>query len=374
MSKLQTENKTRKNCEYPATELVLGATFSMLIDDIPASNITLDNIITYSLSGNSTTLVCDNIEGYVQDIKDKEKMLIKSNWIQNLITSIESNNNISSLKTQTAKVIVTGKTVHDVSINAINADLGKDAKADIYFLLKDNTYVGWSVKQSINATLSNYSVEKILQDIGDSEGANICASIRKNFWTSHNLPDLTSDIKKGTKEEKEQWRNMANPQFYDAYYNPNIYWKALRKYINKNIDDIKLSLVKSLCGDKVPYPLYEFNGKDIYSIDFVHDKFNEILFKEYQPFYHCGDNIEKKKRSAAKMFYILKFAYRPLNDKRPFNPNKPTLFPTKSFRVEIRWKHWITSGSPQFLIHKNHGPSPPLKYRKIKNPKLNIKK
>ena len=60
-------------------------------------------------------------------------------------------------------VYISGKKNKHTEINELNGGLCKlETKSDIYIKQKNNVFIGLSVKQSKNATKSNYSAQKML--------------------------------------------------------------------------------------------------------------------------------------------------------------------------------------------------------------------
>jgi hypothetical protein len=342
-----TRTSTRRLCEYPITELILGAVFAMLVNGIQMDSINLTSVLVYSLEQDKLeedkkTLVCDDTIDYIKDLENKEKLCIK--YIKNLVTEIPikvTPEKLSSVQ----QVIITGKTIRDEKIKAINVGLGKDAKADVYWKMVEgyaHPYEGWSVKQSKSATKSNYSVTKLVSVKERKE----CKAVKLQY-----LKDCNAPTTKGLSEaDKKIARKQCNELFYDSKKNP--YWLKIKECVELNNDSIKESLVSSLFSSKISYPLYEFSGKEIVHLNgfkYVYNSHNPIEFAEEESFYY-GKKGER--RNAAKLFYKLKFAYTTLDTVG--SHDNTTKFPTKTFRVEVRWKGEIKTASPQFQMHELH--------------------
>jgi len=104
---------------------------------------------------NNETDLCE----YVKDI-DKKKDII-DDYIPNFNKCIET---ISNLNLDNIELVyISGKKNKHTEINELNVGLCKlETKSDIYIKQKNNVFIGLSVKQSKNATKSNYSAQKML--------------------------------------------------------------------------------------------------------------------------------------------------------------------------------------------------------------------
>jgi hypothetical protein len=327
---------TRKNCEYPITELLAGAVHGMLVDKKPF--ITLNHVIQYSqdqakLEKDKKTLICDNTENYIKDLENKEKQC--TTFIENLYSEIQKKftpEKHSSIK----QVFITGKKSKNENINQLNKNLGKAAKADIYFKMADGTYEGLSIKQSKNATKSNYSVEKCFK----KEERQNCKTIKLNHLKDNNAPNP----KPLSGQEKKDARKKCNQLFYvdNPTENTNPYWQAIKDGIDSNKDKIQNMLVASLLCDKIPYPMSEFDGEKIEFLNKLKYSNDNIKFEEEPSYYY---NKKNELRKTAKLFYKLTFAYTTPDTAISINN-------TKTYRVEIRWKGDIKNASPQFQMHE----------------------
>jgi hypothetical protein len=222
-------------------------------------------------------------------------------------------------------IYISGKKNAHPKIQTLNAGLDiKQQKGDIYIEYTTGEIVGWSCKQSSNATKSNYSVQKIL-------GAEISKKLKKTkseFLAANGFPTFS----------KEQ-RDSVNQLFYPKN-KVNPYWDTMRDEIAKNKASIITELVKGLTGYTIPYPLYEFDGTSFQSLnaavsvnDDTHSDVTPLPTLEEHADYYMMKNGEE--RSAAKMFYQL-------------------CVMGKKYRVEIRWKGNVHGASPQFQIHDDH--------------------
>jgi len=211
------------------------------------------------------------------------------------------------------KVCLTGKKCHIQEINLLNKGENKlEAKADVYALLKDGSWVGISVKQDKSATKSNYSVHSMFSHTDSVRLTNL----KKEFLSSHGYDSF----------QKSQ-RTEVNRLFHQD----NPYWTELKCGIQLYNSYIKTFLYDKLFASSLNYPLYEF---DAHQLKLLSKEMSVITFEEHEPYYYTNSG---KRRNAAKLFYRLS-----IQDS----------FQEKHFRVEIRWKGNIFTASPQFQIHE----------------------
>ena len=312
--------KIRSSVEYNGMELVVPIllkydvnNFAELVDKIQHMRENM-NVYASVIVLNEPT----DFEKYVEDIQKKEKIINKSNYITKFKELIK---NRPEFETNNIKTIyVSGKTNKHAKIAELNKNIKKiEAKSDIYVEFVDSKICGVSIKQSKDATKSNYSVHKILgQMLGKEFETNL------NNTKSKYLND--NGIMKFDKNE----RAKVNKLFYSQNKN-NLYWEQLREiFANKNAE-ISKKLVELLYCSNSNYDVYEYDGDSFEKMNHSNDCFinSKISFEEYKPYYF---DKKGKERNAAKMFCRLS-----IDD--------------KTYRVEIRWKGNIYNSSPQFQIH-----------------------
>ena len=196
----------------------------------------------------------------------------------------------------------------------------KSSKSDIYIKTTTGDYVGFSIKQSTNATKSNYSVQKMLP----KEVSAHLDAIKQSYLSDNGF--ATHDDSK---------RKEVNKLFYTA----NPYFDHLKMYIEQYKFSIVSLMIKHLYCGEVEYDVYEFDGKHISKLNGYNMQTESITFTEHLPFYLMQNG---KQRNCAKLFYKLDV---PLIHKIT---NKLSI---SSYRVELRWKGNIHHSSPQFMIH-----------------------
>ena len=299
------EPKKRKSVEYNAYELVFALCLCMssieTVDDI--FNIQYDDIVN-KLHGCTR----DAYQEYIKDLKTRRSTYVKK-YIASLRNKID---NIISYE-DVQIVFLEGKVLTSPELIELNNNVNnKQAKADVYVKTKENSYIGFSIKQSSDCTKSNFSVEKIA----------------KEFDSNVDLSEIRKRVLKnaGFETFKKEERPKVNALFYPSNEN-NEYWNAVRKHIIDCNTDIKKQIVSCLYPTDISYQLFEFDGEKMVNLKVEIDN---VIFEEHDPFYK---NKKGDMRKAAKLFYKLSIN----NDE---------------FRVEIRWKGTVHTASPQYQIHK----------------------
>ena len=240
-------------------------------------------------------LVCEQFEEYKENLGGVTNL--NSSAINFALQRPHSWNEFS-------KVYLTGKRHFDHP-KLVGLDR-KTTKADVYLEKEDGTLIGISVKQSKQATKSNYSVEKMMGDEGQ-----ICKKIRKQYLADN-----------GFHKHNSLHRSEVNALFYDRF---NPYWTAIRSVLAFKQDFIKKELVKFLYSCDSPIEMWEFDGTDLKPICLSSEA--TITFGEHESYYNGN---------CAKMFYKLVVEDRGIR---------------KDYRVELRWKGNVHTASPQFQIH-----------------------
>lgn len=303
------KNAKRKTVEHNGVELLTALLLAFFeITDLATLSIILSNpaSIKEKLVFNEDA----DLDKYVKDLESKQDLVKK------IIINFRANFAIFNASHEEIKrIYLSGKTNKHQIIKELNAGIDKkDAKADIYVLLQDDRIFGVSCKQSVDATLSNYSVQKML----GSEANVHLTQVRKQF-----LKD------KGYENFNKDERPKVNELFYPENED-NPYWLLMKKYIDQQKEPIGKQLVQYMMSSKVPYQMYEFNSENVYPLNLTANHAVSISFEEHLPYYSFG---EGKQRRAAKLFYRL-------------------VVNTNVYRVEVRWKGNIHISSPQFCIHK----------------------
>jgi hypothetical protein len=209
-------------------------------------------------------------------------------------------------------IYISGKKNYHPEIEELNKGIdGKSIKSDVYIKLKNNTFIGISVKQCNNATKSNYSVQSFFKN---EELDNELSAIKLKYLQENGF----------TKFDKDQ-RKSVNKLFYGD----NPYFNRIKEEILIHEEFIGKDLCDLLHSSKIThYPVYEFDGKSMYK---VNSECQEMIsFKEHLPYYMKKNN---ERRNTAKLFYQL-------------------IIGSKCYRVEIRWKGNVFDASPQYQIHE----------------------
>ena len=304
------EKNKRKTCECNSVEMIVA----VLIADrsIKTSDALIESMRSNNLPFN---LLCHEKprNEYIKNVISMKSDDIQS-YISNFQTCLTENPGIPYTGITT---YLTGKTITFPEIKNINKGLDtKMCKGDVYIKYQTESgldeWISVSVKQSPNATKSNYSVEKL---IPNKEESDELTQIKIKM-----LDD--NGFHRPTKSD----RPKLNKLFYD---NKNPYFEALRKSIETHKDYIKKTIVDYIYSNGVPYPVWEYNGKTMEQLNKYVVETHDVIFEEHLPFYMT---LKGESRNCAKMFYLLKTH-------------------SKSYRVELRWKGEIRTASPQFLVY-----------------------
>jgi hypothetical protein len=306
----------RINVEYNCTEVIVAVmkTFDNLqtFDDIYnfLSNLQNKNVTTDKLFFNKP----QDIDAYILDMKRPQKRKIIDNFILNFHKLNIDDNAFHFKKQDILSVFISGKHNSHQIINVINNGIDdKQTKSDIYFQLHNNTFTGVSVKQSKDATKSNFSVSKLL----GKEKEDVLKQVFTDYMNSNGFSSSYNDKNNRTNINK-------------LFHVDNVYFDKMREFIKQDNHNIIRKLVSYLFSSDVPYPIYEFDGESITRINSNDDlSTSSVTFEDHQPFYLTNKGI---RRNAAKLFYLL-------------------VVGNKKYRVEVRWKGSFNA-SPQFLTHK----------------------
>jgi hypothetical protein len=313
--------KVRSSVEYNGMELVVPillkynvTNFHELVEKIQHMR---ENMDTYA-----KTIILNepsDFEKYVEDIQKKEKIIIKSNYITKFKELIKTHSKFES--NNITSIYISGKTNKHAKIAELNKNIKKiEAKSDIYVEFVNGEICGVSIKQSKDATKSNYSVHKILGQI-----------LGQEFETNLNNTKIKYLNDNGILNFDKNERAKVNKLFYSQNKN-NLYWEQLREiFANKNAEISKKLVELLYCSNITSYDIYEYDGDSFEKMNHSNDCFtnSNISFEEYKPYYF---DKKGKERHAAKMFCRL-------------------IVDDKIYRVEIRWKGNIYNSSPQFQIH-----------------------
>jgi hypothetical protein len=301
------KNKKRQSVEHNGMELLFAILLKYSeINDSSSLLLLLEN--ESELSSNISFNTPEDVKSYVEDLQRKKQLVNK------YIVNFRKNAHLLPALSAIEKVYLSGKKNKHAEIDTINQGLDKkEAKADVYVKLLSGEFIGFSVKQSKEATKSNYSVQKMLGVDID----NKLSETKHKYLNENGIVDF----------QKSQ-RKQVNGLFYPKNTN-NPYWYEVRKLITENNKTLSKKIVSYLYCTNVPYCVYEFDGENMYKLNKV-VKADSVVFEEYTSYY-CDS--KGKLRRAAKLFYRLEVE-------------------GKKYRVEVRWKGDIYNSSPQFLLHE----------------------
>ena len=310
-------------------------------------------------------LVCDDIDSYIKDGIGKE-LIIKQHLdvLRNEmfgLDCVDFDKLIDNIREK--GIIVSGKIVkkeeHSLLIAEAHKDLQtKEAKADVHIIFKktlgeivpgkfkneDSQILGISVKQIEDCTKANYSVQKLIGELGGPMKELV--EVKKKF-----LGELYVSLSGKSDEEKKLIRDkcgdMLRPYTHgkvgDPTYIPDDmshYYDRLKFEIQNGemFEKIKLTLVGLIFSEKTPYDNYEITNTGFYKLTKTNEELEEIkrncrLEPWKERYYFTKGQNAGLLNDSAKLFYKL------------------TLEKVGVFKVEVRHKGEFTS-SPQFQVIK----------------------
>ena len=302
----------RKNCDNKPTEYI-EALCHIIPDMIDKDNLTY--------SHEKLKVSSENLQAYkinIENEKNKYKDLIKNKY---------HHINKYNLNKEIEYIYIPGK-IRDknipleIDILVKKYDL-KENKSDYYIKYLNGDICGFSVKDSENATKTNYSVEKCVKG-KDPVYSNVLTEIRKSIC-----------IKNGVKNNNKIGgardpilRNILNKEFKrdDEYH------KYINNFINKHNKYVKNYIVNNMYSVNVDYPLYECIKGEIFNINK-----KDIIDSKLESYSEAEIKKNGEKRDIAKLFYKLIITFK--NDIK------------KEYRIETRTKGSWWSGSVQFQSH-----------------------
>lgn len=303
------DSTNRASVDYNGMELLVA----ILISDVHVNTVTelLQKIQDMKKEGYNDIILFNKPEDFNKYVEDicKKIPLIDKYMSRFRASTLDFNFNTIT------HVYIAGKNNTHRKIQEINKLVEKkSAKSDVYVEYMDGHVVGISVKQSSDATKSNYSIQKILGASVDKQ----LTDIKRNYLHENNFAQFDK-----TK------RDEVNQLFY-SQNKSNPYWRELKREIATNKSLIIKSMVEALFCLNVGYDVYEFEGSTFTKLNTAVDM-STVTFEEHLPYYLKKTQQERK---SAKLFYRL-------------------IVENKIFRVEIRWKGNVHTSSPQFQIHND---------------------
>jgi len=311
------EKKPRKSVEYNGMELL--SALMLLYPDIDTENV-FERIRHIQQYGSHRIITKpDDISQYTADLTHKKNMIpeyIPSFYRDIRLLGIHPEDIIA--------VYLTGKYQTFPEIIALNSGVDhKTAKADVYILSgnglsskdKQSNFIGLSVKQSRDATKTNYSIHKLLP----ATAAEELTQIKREFLVANGFP-----------EHDKTKRNEVNQLFYpETPEQPtNPYFQRILTEIEKNKQTVLEGILGPLFCRNLPYNMFEYDGERIIQLNIDDESMATARLEHHIPYYY-----DKKGdlRQCAKMFFRLTVG-------------------EKIFRAELRWKGNVHAASPQFQI------------------------
>lgn len=283
----EVEQAKRARCEENWAELIVAAVL-----ENPESN-SIEDILN---SG-----VAKNEPAYVKDLLKRKPDRV-TRYIEDFKTEIKK----AGINPENVeKVYLLGKHQDKhPEIKKLQESLNtKEKKGDVIVKMKSGEFIGFSVKDSSGATLTNYSVEKLLPNLSESLKQSRLKMVR-----DAGLP--------------ETFDKALRPKYNDLFRGGrNSYHNQLRDAIMANKDEMLNQWTNGLFA-KTPFPLYSFDGKKLRAND--SSSVNSSKFD-----LRAIENPNPNARGASKIFFLVT------------ENGKP------SYIWDIRWKGKTGFGSPQ---------------------------
>jgi hypothetical protein len=322
--------KARKNADNNWAELICAICMALFIEgkDKP----TVQHILNSTQEEISTKFKCPKgFLSYKEDLSQRKKHIVTKylDRFWKVIPELIPEDKRSNIK----EILLSGKICENNIIGNKHRNIKnkrKSCKADIYIIDKDNKVIGLSVKDTPNAPRTNYSVQKIFDDLGiikDNDLNKVKMDyLREQLSDRWPLQEAKRILAKGTKEQKKDLRKVLNPLFYRKSGIDNEYFRIIDELIMSNQTKILIYLYSSTLGEELKYPIYEFNGKDLMDLK---NNAKGLKKKNMRLVRYKLDNT-----TSAKLYYSV-IEGDNIKD-----------------RIEIRFKGNILQSSPQFLLMK----------------------
>lgn len=303
------QTKKRKTCETNAMELVVAfcVAYPSEISNMKTLNEAVDNYEDRGLVKFNSSA---EFNGYKDDLQKRTPKLINP-----YISIFNQEWAKSGMNLGISEVFVGGKKCSCQKIQQLNQGLDKkETKADVYVKYNDGTVIGISVKQDPSATKCNYSINVLLEL--DKDQTKLLNDIKKQIFIQAGFPEF---------------KKADRPKHSKLFYTDNLYWREAARLIVTS-DKFKYNLYKYITGIEVPYPLFEFNGKNFYELNSV--SVGRVAIPIVTLTYDENSRVlaNDKSRSAAKIFF--RFS---IND--------------NLYWCEIRWKGDMFNAAPQIHVY-----------------------
>lgn len=328
------ENNSRKNADYQWSELV---PFLILKNKIRSKqDVTVSLVNSYDIDIRYYYDLLDASEKEVNNYINNFYRELLYNFTTKKFELFESDVSIKDVLL-TGKKITSLKSEHKDLYLKIESVDEKDRKGDLFILMEDNRLIGLSIKKDNACQITNWSIEKIMDE------SSYIFDVKPKEIRKKILDDLCpyeERKKMSTKEKREKVQDK-----YELMKDTNDimtpYKLSIDNFIKSDIDYIRNVFIEGVSQkNNLGYELYTFNGETLKSnnsdYDYLVSKKNTIKFIcDDSMFQKDNVDISHYSRNAAKMWYFISVDNEIL------------------YRCEIRWKGDCDS-SPQMLIfHSN---------------------
>lgn len=342
-----TDKKGRKNTDYQWSEYV----FAVLLKN-PEIEFNLDSLEKVN------NIEMEHKSEYMKDLRDsydKKEAFIKKWFTTAKDKILHFYGNYPNINKDTIEVFLMGKTVTNTTVKKFldnDRPSGRDKvnKGDVYLLAKNaedkDIFFGFSIKQSSDATLINWSIEKIIEardkQIGKTNHARLKYARDEHFkriglekMTSSQFEKLKKD---GFREAYDKLREIFNHNMRGH----NQYKDTIISILTED-EKYFLSLLIEGIGSITKYETYLFDGNNMINLNNLYFEQKKILDENKMSL--LDDNTKDNARIKE---LKLKEHYSDNDGKIKYYINEDGKF---KYRFEIR-----TKGNPyaslQFQLHK----------------------
>ena len=344
-----TDKKGRKNTDYQWSEYL----FAILLKN-PEIEFNLDSLEKVS------NIEMEHKSEYIKDLRDsyaksKKAQTLIEKWFTTAKEKIRSFYDIyPNINKDTIEVFLMGKIVTNTTVKKFldnDRPSGRDKvnKGDVYLLAKNaenkDIFLGFSIKQSSDATLLNWSIEKIIKARDKQKKTTNYARLkeaRNKHFKRIGLEKMTSSqfekLKDGFREAYDKLREIFNNNMRGH----NQYKDTIISILTED-EKYFLSLLIEGIGSITKYETYLFDGNNMINLNNIYFEQKKLLDENKMSL--LDDNTKDNARIKE---LKLKEHYSDNDGKIKYYINEDGKF---KYRFEIR-----TKGNPyaslQFQLHK----------------------
>lgn len=310
--------KKRKRCETPWSEYVAAIIFQH-----PYA--TYEQLDSLSLNiSDSMTL------SYKRDLEIRKETSVQKWFNRCKEKTTQWRTNCGIKDTDTIEVFLEGKSITSPRVAELIKGIDKKQKnkGDIFICVNEERWILISIKTTPDAPLSNWSIEKEIEERNPS---------LKSELKKHKEKLLKDNgIYRNWRENKKENRAKYNQIMYGG---DNIYWSILKTWISENAQTEFRDIIASAAGSSITqFSTYKYDGRNFENLS---DTFAKIKNNDITIIQDCPSNKETLQKhnlkqhysdSSSKIWYYIQIGEQFV------------------YRFEIRWKG-DPFASPQFLLY-----------------------